>query len=214
MSTQTYYGLVRVRVDPDGLLVPLSYTVGGAADLDHATLVNHEYTVAFCTLAARSPEDARALLKEELRAFDPLLRQATPDAWFSDVDERGEDGPRFARPVVCAWCSNRHRSAVPPGVNTRNTQGDGCAVSVFQVTEEVMRFKGPDYFNGFTPRTVPELRLGEWLAKGHYGSSGYDCELYRFVQNPPTAPAHPVCDNCIGERLCADDLEQIEGNFP
>jgi len=117
----------------------------------------------------------------------------------------------FPRPVVCAWCGNRHRSIVPDDVNKRGTQGDACAAVVFQVTEEVLaRAKNP----GYVHHDVPELVLGEWLVQGHYGSSNYDCALFRFVQNPPAAAADPICDNCIGERIVAGDLQPIEGHYP
>jgi hypothetical protein len=117
---------------------------------------------------------------------------------------------RFPRPVVCAWCGNRHRSIWPPE-GDNHTQGDGCAVSVFQATEKTLaRVKDPLV----APDGQPDLRLGEWLVLGHYGSTGYDCTLWRFVRQPPTAAADPVCDNCIRERVAAGDLEQIEGHYP
>lgn len=93
---------------------------------------------------------------------------------------------RFPRPVVCAWCGNKYRCVMPPD----NTQGDACSASVWLD------------------------RDGTWYLNGHYGSSDYDCMLFRFRVNPPEAPADPVCDNCIGERLVAGDLEHIEGHFP
>jgi len=111
---------------------------------------------------------------------------------------------RFPRPVVCAWCGNRHRAIVPIDPGATPTQGDACAASVYQVTEEMLR-RSPD---------LPELAPGEWFAQGHYGSSAYDCRLFHFVRNPPTAPADPVCDNCVGERLVAGDLQPIEGHYP
>ena len=124
---------------------------------------------------------------------------------------------RFPRPIVCAWCGNRYRSAVP--FETR-TQGCDCASSVFQVTEE---FQARARTAQESKRASPVLKalaraatvpLGTWLVQGHYGSTSYDCDLFRFVHNPPTAPAEPVCDNCIGERLVAGDLEKIEDHFP
>ena len=117
--------------------------------------------------------------------------------------------PQFPRPVVCAWCGNRHRSVVP---FETSTQGDNCAASVFQATVESaeMLTRAPNQYE----HHPPTIAAGEWLVKGHYGSSGYDCDLYRFVKNAPTAPASPVCDNCIGERSSAGDLVQIEGHYP
>jgi hypothetical protein len=58
------------------------------------------------------------------------------------------------------------------------------------------------------------MHLGDWLVKGHYGSSEFDCQLFRFVKRLPTEAADPICDNCVGERVMAGDLEQVEGNFP
>jgi hypothetical protein len=114
---------------------------------------------------------------------------------------------RFPRPVVCAWCGNRYRALTP----SENTQGDDCASSVFQVTDAVLaRVKDPIV----TPHGQPELQLGEWLVQGHYGSSDYDCTLWRFVHNPPAAAAGPICDNCVGERRAVGDLKQIDGQYP
>lgn len=124
---------------------------------------------------------------------------------------------RFPRPIVCAWCGNRYRAAVPL---ESHTQGCDCASSVFQVTEEFLaRARTAQKSRRASARLkvlarATTLPLGTWIVQGHYGSTSYDCELFRFVKNPPTAPAEPVCDNCIGERLLAGDLEQIEGQFP
>jgi hypothetical protein len=85
-TNQIYYGLLRVRTDKDGRLTPLWYTVGSAADFDHATVVDHEYTIAICTLPARSLEDARKALKEDLRWFEPLIGKAVPEPWFESED--------------------------------------------------------------------------------------------------------------------------------
>ena len=118
-----------------------------------------------------------------------------------------EEVSRFPRPVICAWCRNRHRSIEPP---SNDRQGDACAASVFQVTEDVLsRMRDPHI-----ARERPRLQLGEWLVQGHYGSSDYDCRLFRFVQNPPTRPADPICDNCVGEREVSGDLESVEGHYP
>ncbi len=96
---------------------------------------------------------------------------------------------RFPRPVVCVWCGNRHRSVVPGrGDQPSTTQGDACAASVW-------------------------VEAGVWYVQAHYGSSDYDTRRYRFVANPPAEPADPVCDNCIGERLCAGDLERVDGTY-
>jgi hypothetical protein len=117
--------------------------------------------------------------------------------------------PQFPRPVVCAWCGNRHRSVVP---FETSTQGDNCAASVFQADEAIAESltREPNQHE----HDPPTIAAGEWLVKGHYGSTSYDCDLYRFVKNPPAAPASPVCDNCIGERSSAGDLVKIEGHYP
>lgn len=75
-----------MRADRDGRLTPLWYTVGSGADFDQATLVNHEHTIAFCTLPAKSLEEARTQLKAELRTYARLLGEAVPEAWFSSED--------------------------------------------------------------------------------------------------------------------------------
>jgi hypothetical protein len=115
-----------------------------------------------------------------------------------------EDASRFERPVVCQWCNNKHRRVVPEDVGD-NTQGDACAGHVFQVTEEMVpRFA----------KSGARVKVGEWLVKGNYGSSDYDTRVFRFVKNPPKAEADPICDNCIGERIMAEDLQTVQGHFP
>ena len=124
---------------------------------------------------------------------------------------------RFPRPITCAWCGNRYRPVVP---FESRTQGSSCAASVFQVTEDFLARARTAQESGRTSPLLEALAqaatipLGTWLVKGHYGSTSYDCDLFRFVQNAPITPAEPVCDDCIGERLVAGDLEQIEGHFP
>lgn len=81
-----YYGLLRVHADGDGRLTPLWYTVGDAARFEQMTVVDGEYTIAICTLSARTMEEARAHLKEELHWFKPLLGSATPEPWFASED--------------------------------------------------------------------------------------------------------------------------------
>ena len=84
--SQLYYGLLRVRVESDGRLMPISYGVGDDADFNQATVVGHEYTIAICALPTRSLEEARRQLKENLRWFEPLLVGAEPNAWFASED--------------------------------------------------------------------------------------------------------------------------------
>lgn len=117
-----------------------------------------------------------------------------------------EDVSRFPRPVVCMWCNNKHRSSFASAElpDDDHTLGDACATNVWQVTEETQA--------RLAQKDVP-ANVGDWMANAHYGSND-DCTLWKWVQNFPTAPADPVCDNCIGERVCADDLVRIEGNFP
>ena len=89
------------------------------------------------------------------------------------------------RHVVCAWCGNRYRSAVE---EANVTQGTDCAATVW-------------------------TKDGEWFVQGHYGSRSYDTDRFRFVQNVPLAPANPVCDVCIDERIFVGDLAPVEGCF-
>jgi hypothetical protein len=83
-----FYALLRVRIEADGRLLPLQYTVGSLLDFDQATVVNHEYTIAICTLQSRSLEEARKELKANLRWIAPLLKLAEPTAWFTSEDPR------------------------------------------------------------------------------------------------------------------------------
>ena len=94
---------------------------------------------------------------------------------------------RFERPVVCAWCGNRHRTMFPE--LDRTDLGDSCAANVF-----------------FSEKWG-------WVVNGHYGS-GYDCSIYRFLYNEPSAEADPICDQCISERISAGELELVPGNYP
>ena len=86
MPDPTYYALLRVRAEKDGRLTPLSYTVGDTSDLDDTTVVGHVYTIAICTVPARTLEEARIWLKDNLSWFQPLLRGAVPDAWFQSEE--------------------------------------------------------------------------------------------------------------------------------
>lgn len=135
-----------------------------------------------------------------------------------------EDSSRFARPVVCAWCGNKHRSVMPFGKDSEN-QGDDCATNVFQVTAELHAIWWKDLkyltlFDGKKMTAVEKfpalatVQIGDWLAKGNYGSTQFDCEIWKWVKNFPEKPAEPICDNCLGERICAEDLIRIDGNFP
>jgi hypothetical protein len=94
----TYYGLVRVRAEKDGRLTPLYYTVGDEQDFNHATVVNHEYTIAIGSLptTVRSHEEARAAMKEDLGWFKPLLKLAQPEPWFAagEESENAADAPQ------------------------------------------------------------------------------------------------------------------------
>lgn len=93
----------------------------------------------------------------------------------------------------------------PQDVPNGGTCGDGCATDVWQVTEatkERLAAKGVI------------VEVGDWMANGHYGDNWLDCTLWKWVKNFPKAAADPICNNCLGERICAEDLTRIEGNFP
>lgn len=87
----------------------------------------------------------------------------------------------FQRTVTCAWCGNRYRSACPSDLD-RGLQGSHCASDVVQEGEN-------------------------WFVRGSYGSDEHDMHRYLFVANKPSAPADPVCDECVSERLQAGDLQ-------
>lgn len=89
----------------------------------------------------------------------------------------------FSRTVTCAWCNNRYRSAVPPDID-RGLQGCHCASDVVH-------------------------EGGQWIVRGGYGSDEHDMHRYVFIANPPSAPAAPVCDECISQCQEAGDLRQL-----
>lgn len=95
------------------------------------------------------------------------------------IDPGGTE--RFTRTVTCAWCRNRYRSACPSELD-RGLQGSHCASSVVQ-------------------------RGDVWFIHCGYGSDEHDMHTYRFVANPPSEPADPVCDECISQRLRIGDIE-------
>ena len=116
------------------------------------------------------------------------VHQDTPAGSDGAQGDRGVDHPvvsteRFPRPVICAWCGNRYRSAIPSEID-RGLQGSHCASDVIQ-------------------------RDGSWLIRCGYGSDEHDMHTYRFVANPPSEPADPVCDECISQRVHAGDIEDI-----
>lgn len=86
----------------------------------------------------------------------------------------------FQRTVTCAWCGNHYRSACPSDLD-RGLQGSHCASDVVQ-------------------------EGGDWFVRGSYGSDEHDMHRYLFVANKPSAPADPVCDECISERFQVGDL--------
>lgn len=67
-----------------------------------------------------------------------------------------------------------------------DTQGDGCACSVLE-------------------------RGGLCYVVGAYGSTSYDCEVWRFLGNPPEEyiDKDPVCDACVKKLVDAGLLEQL-----
>lgn len=116
-----------------------------------------------------------------------------------------ESADRFDRPVVCAWCNNKHRSVMTAiGHDDDHTLGDGCATDVWQVTD-VIKARLAD--------KGVRVNVGDWMANAHYGS-GDDCTLWRWVANAPSSAADPVCDNCIGERERAGDLKRVGDRHP
>lgn len=116
-----------------------------------------------------------------------------------------EDAARFERPVVCAWCNNKHRSMFPEGVSDKDTSGDGCATDVWQVTEDTrLRLAAKGVV----------VEVGDWMANGHYGDNWLDCTLWKWVRNFPKAAADPICNNCLGERISAEDLIRMGDNHP
>ena len=86
---KTYYAILRVRIEPDGRLQPLWYTVADGGDWMSQTVVNHEYAIALCTLFAKTVEDARKEFKENLSWFALLLNNAAPEAWFAEEEPHG-----------------------------------------------------------------------------------------------------------------------------
>jgi hypothetical protein len=83
MRLKIFYGLLRMHVEQDGRLLPLSYSVGDSATFDQATVVNGEYTIAVCRILASSIEEARESFRADLHWLQPLIGSATPDAWFT-----------------------------------------------------------------------------------------------------------------------------------
>ncbi|HSX22843.1 MAG TPA: hypothetical protein VLE97_08740 [Gaiellaceae bacterium] len=102
-----YYGLLRVRAERDGRLVPLWYGVGTDSDFDQMTVVGGEYTVAFCRLPhAATYELACRQLHEERKWFEPLLKSAVPEGRFAE---------EVAEPFACGDCGeNGHGFHVCP----------------------------------------------------------------------------------------------------
>ncbi len=97
--------------------------------------------------------------------------------------------------IMCQWCG---RGSDGGGLGP--TQGLDCAASVFRASEQTLF------------RVGEVIVVGDWYVQGHYPSD-FDTTLHRFVRNPPTAKADPVCDACIRERLAAGDLEHVEGRW-
>jgi hypothetical protein len=91
-------------------------------------------------------------------------------------------GGPFPRTVTCVWCCNRYVSAVPAGLD-KGTSGCNCASDV-------------------------RFRDGHWDIFCGYGSEN-DMDILRFVVNPPSVPADPICDECIRERALRGDIVQL-----
>lgn len=92
------------------------------------------------------------------------------------------------RVVECWICKERYQSVLP-GTMEEYKQGDGCAAAISK------RF-GP---------------TGDWYLRGHYGSTEYDMDLFRFVRVLPTIyeNADPVCDDCIASFISLGWLIEI-----
>ena len=85
--------------------------------------------------------------------------------------------------MTCVWCGNRYVSAIPAGLD-KGTCGCHCACEV-------------------------RLRDGQWDIFGGYGSE-HDREILRFIANQPSAPANPICDECIRERMLCGDIVPLD----
>jgi hypothetical protein len=113
------------------------------------------------------------------------------------------------RPVKCSWCAYVGHDCVG-GARDPNSeemyvsrQGDDVACSVWQgngATRELRDLEHPRLYT-YDPDA--------WFVQGHYGSGHFDMAIYKFVKNPPTAPADPVCDGCVQKRIDAGDLELV-----
>lgn len=91
---KTYYAVLRVRVESDGRLQPLWYSVSDEASWMQQTVVNHEYTIAICALLAATIEAACVEFKVQLPWFAPLLKDAEPEAWFTEQVTQAEQEER------------------------------------------------------------------------------------------------------------------------
>ncbi len=129
--------------------------------------------------------DARTFARVILRAAN-----TASDENYAAEGRRASPRP----PVICALCGFKGFIIFQPDDGRPATQGDDVASSIFRAT------RGP--------------RQGQWCVQGHYGSSKFDCDLYRYVRNFPTAAAAPICDGCVQKIIDSGDVEQVEGNFP
>lgn len=80
-----FVAILRVRIEADGRLTPLWYSVRDHRDWSQMTVVNHEYTIALCPLHSSTIEDACSEFLANLSWFDPLLKNAEPEAWFLET---------------------------------------------------------------------------------------------------------------------------------
>lgn len=150
--------------------------------------------VVLFTVEAATTSDAEtvalAKLDSWVHALSSVVRRLTSDKM-----------PR--RPVRCAWCDYVGYAIFVPDDGRPATQGDDVASSVW-------RSSGGSTDNA---HGTVAFDADTWYAQGHYGSSHFDMDLFRFVKNPPTEPADPVCDGCIQKRVDAGDLELISDNI-
>lgn len=106
--------------------------------------------------------------------------------------------------VVCRVCQVGY-NRLGSGLSTE--QGNDCAAHGFVSSGEVPCF-------GCAKLAVSP---GDYLIKGCYGSTDFDCELYRFVGErlpPYDADLSPICDNCIHRLIDDGKLEHIPGHYP
>lgn len=123
---------------------------------------------------------------QDLYTVDNTTRQQVPDLGLRPAESAAPTvapGGPFPRTVTCVWCGNRYVSAIPVDLD-EGTCGCNCACDV-------------------------RFRNGHWDVFCGYGSE-HDMDILRFVANPPSAPADPICDECIRERILCGDIIRLD----